>query len=109
LRFYTLRLSLRFVPRERTCDIVSYAGAAFNLGSRPHAKLQDVVELLRQVVPAIVIAGRVRGKIVIYVVSAPSTMCDDVIGLPLLVLNVATTNVTATGGLCEDLKPFFGG
>ena len=97
------------MPCKCTRDVVSYAGAALNLGSCPHPKLQDVLELLRQIVPAIVVASCVSGKIVINVVSAASTMCDDVIGLPLLVLNVATTNVTATGGLCEDLKPFFGG
>ena len=94
------------MPRESTRDIVSYGGAALNLGSCPHPKLQYVPELFGQIVPAVVIAGRVRGKIVINVVSAAGAMCEDVIGLPLRVQDFPATNVTATRGLGEDLMSF---
>src|ERR1700689_3176940 len=71
--------SAGFVPRKCASDIVSYGGAALYLRSCPHTKLQYVLELLRQIVPSVVIAGRVRGKIVIDVVSATGAMCDDVV------------------------------
>src|SRR6266481_3625387 len=71
--------SASFVPCECTRDIVSDGSTALNLGSCPHPKLQYVLELLRQIVPSVVIAGRMRGKIVIDIVSAARAMCDDVI------------------------------
>ena len=82
------------MPRKCTCDVVSYGSAALNLGSCPDAKLQNVLEFVREIVPAVVVAGRVRGKVVIDIVGAARAMCDDVIGLPLLVLDLPTTNVT---------------
>jgi hypothetical protein len=48
-------------------------------------------------------------EIVVDVVSTAGAMCDDVIGLPLLVLDLAATNAAATGGLSEDLASFCGG
>lgn len=101
--------SARFVPCKCTCDIVSYGSAALNLGSCPHPELQYVLELLRQIVPSVVIAGRVCGKIIINVVSATRTMCEDVVGLPLFVLDLVTTEVTAARCLIENLSSFCGG
>jgi hypothetical protein len=100
--------SASLVPGKCTCDIVSYSGTALNLGSCPHPKLQYVLELLRQIVPSVVIAGGVSGKIVIDFVGAARAMRDDVIGLPSLVLDPSTTNVAATRRLSEDLQSYCG-
>jgi hypothetical protein len=91
------------VPCKCISDVVSDGGAALNLGSCPHPEFQYVLELFWQIIPPIVVAGRVRGKVVVDVVSAAGAMCDDVIGLPPFVLDFPATNVTATGGLSEDL------
>ena len=97
------------MPCKCGSDIISYGGAALNLSSCPYTKLQYVLEFLGQIVPSIVIAGRVRGQIVIDIVNAASAMGDNVIGLPLLVLDLPATNVTATRSLGEDLSSFRGG
>jgi hypothetical protein len=102
-RLYSAFDSTSFVTCKPTCDIVSYGNAALDLGSCPHPKLQYVPELLRQLVPPVVISGCVRGKIVIDIVGAARAMFDDVIRLPFLALDLPTTNVTATRGLSEDL------
>jgi len=88
--------SASFVAGECACDVVSYGGAALNLGSCPHPKLQYVLEFLRQIVPSVVIADRVRGEIIIDIVSAARAMCHDVIGLPIPVLDLAATNVAGS-------------
>lgn len=97
------------MPCKRTGDIVSDESAALNLGSCPHSELQDVLELLGEIIPPVVITGPVRGKIIIDIVSAAGAVCDDVIGLPLLVFDFAAAYVAATCGLSEDLSSFCGG
>ena len=93
---YSAFHSASFVRCKGTCDTFPYGSAALNLGSCPHPKLQNVLELFRQIVPSAVIASRMRGKIVVNLVSAPRAMCNYVVGLPPLVLDLTTTNVTAS-------------
>jgi hypothetical protein len=99
-RSFTIRSSAfdsaNFVPSKCTCDIVAYGSAALNLGSCPHPQFQYVLELFRQIVPSIVIACRMRRKIVIDLMNAARAMCDNVIGLPPLILDLPPTNVTAS-------------
>jgi len=80
--FSTPRESTAFVRHEALSDHAAEPFVGLNLGACPHSEFQDVLELVCQVVPAVVVAQGVRRKIVVFRVSAAAAVGKYVIRLP---------------------------
>jgi hypothetical protein len=72
----------------------------FDLILRPNAELHDVLKLLGQVVPPIVVAQGMSSQIIFFCVLAAPTVGTHMISLPLGT-DLSATNVTPSVGLSE--------
>lgn len=68
---------------KRVCDLLADPRPPLDLGATPDAELQDELELLGQVMPAVRVARLVRGQIVVDGVHAATDVGEDVIGSPV--------------------------
>ena len=93
----------RLVRCELLLDVRADGRALLYLGSRPHAKLQDQLKLLREVVPSVVVACPVSREVVVCRMPAASAMRQNVIRVPSTD-DVATANVALSARLAKNSR-----
>ena len=85
---------------ERVGDLLPNPCPPLDLGAAPHPKLQDELELLRQVMPPVPVARLVGGEVVVHGVHAATDVGEHVISSPVGA-DLATAHVASAACLRE--------
>lgn len=95
--------AIRFVADKSLRQTHGFSITVLDLGSEPHTKLHDPLELFRFVVPPIVVAEPVRRKIVVRVMSASMGEGQHVIRTPRFFrIDLPAAKMAAMGGLPQN-------
>src|SRR5688572_8958234 len=76
----------------------------FNFGAQPDAELENPLELLRAVKPAVVVADGMSGQIVVQAVQAAGAMGEYVVRFPIRGVNEAAADVATAARLSKHFS-----
>jgi len=98
---FTSALPDSLISQKSLGNLQSERRLALDLRAKPDAELENVLELLCGVVPAVVVAKSVSWQVVVCRVTAAAAVRKDMVGLPSAV-NRSAANVTPAASLVED-------